>query len=302
MSGLALVCARLGAEVTGIDRAESSYMERLRAAGLEPRLGHDADQVPADAEVVVSTAIRRGQPRAGAGPRARPAGHPPRRAAGRALRRASPARGRRHPRQDDHRRDVHLGAARHRRRPGLLPRRRAAGLRPGRRGHQRRLGRGRVGRRRGRRERRELPGAAARDRGDHQPRARPPLALELARRAAPRPSPPSPRRPRASSRAPTCGCPARRRSASRASPSSRRRGACAGRRAARDRNRDPAGGWHPLSRPGRRDRRRGQPEVPGRHNVATRWRPSAVSRWRGPTSRAAPRRSPTSRASRAGSS
>ena len=36
MSGLALVCARLGATVTGSDRADSSYMERLRAAGLEP--------------------------------------------------------------------------------------------------------------------------------------------------------------------------------------------------------------------------------------------------------------------------
>jgi UDP-N-acetylmuramate--alanine ligase len=57
MSGLALVCHRLGAEVSGSDRAESSYMERLRAAGLDPRLGHDAAQVPADAEVIVSTAI-----------------------------------------------------------------------------------------------------------------------------------------------------------------------------------------------------------------------------------------------------
>jgi len=57
MSGLALVCRKLGAEVTGSDRAESSYTERLRAAGIEPHLGHDADQVPEDAEVIVSTAI-----------------------------------------------------------------------------------------------------------------------------------------------------------------------------------------------------------------------------------------------------
>jgi UDP-N-acetylmuramate--alanine ligase len=57
MSGLALVCKELGAEVTGSDRAESSYMDRLRAAGIEPALGHDAEQVPADAEVIVSTAI-----------------------------------------------------------------------------------------------------------------------------------------------------------------------------------------------------------------------------------------------------
>jgi UDP-N-acetylmuramate--alanine ligase len=57
MSGLALVAHRLGASVTGSDRSESSYLERLRAAGLEPVVGHDADLVPVDAEVVVSTAI-----------------------------------------------------------------------------------------------------------------------------------------------------------------------------------------------------------------------------------------------------
>jgi UDP-N-acetylmuramate--alanine ligase len=62
MSGLALVCRQLGAEVSGSDRAESSYMERLRAAGIEPQLGHDPDQVPADADVVVSTAVPEDNP------------------------------------------------------------------------------------------------------------------------------------------------------------------------------------------------------------------------------------------------
>ena len=57
MSGLALVCHGLGAAVSGSDRADSSYMERLRAAGLEPVIGHDASNLPEDAEVVVSTAI-----------------------------------------------------------------------------------------------------------------------------------------------------------------------------------------------------------------------------------------------------
>ena len=57
MSGLALVCARLGATVTGSDRGDSSYMERLRGAGLDPVVGHDAANLPAGAEVVVSTAI-----------------------------------------------------------------------------------------------------------------------------------------------------------------------------------------------------------------------------------------------------
>jgi UDP-N-acetylmuramate--alanine ligase len=57
MSGLALVCAELGATVSGSDRADSTYMERLRAAGLRPVIGHHADNLPEGAEVVVSTAI-----------------------------------------------------------------------------------------------------------------------------------------------------------------------------------------------------------------------------------------------------
>ena len=62
MSGLALVCHRLGAAVSGSDRADSSYMERLRAAGLEPVVGHDAANLPEGAEVVVSTAIGEDNP------------------------------------------------------------------------------------------------------------------------------------------------------------------------------------------------------------------------------------------------
>ena len=57
MSGLALVCAELGATVSGSDRGDSSYMERLRAAGLDPVVGHAAANLPEGAEVVVSTAI-----------------------------------------------------------------------------------------------------------------------------------------------------------------------------------------------------------------------------------------------------
>jgi UDP-N-acetylmuramate--alanine ligase len=57
MSGLALVARALGAEVTGSDRADSPYCERLREHGIEPAIGHDAANLPAGAEVVVSTAI-----------------------------------------------------------------------------------------------------------------------------------------------------------------------------------------------------------------------------------------------------
>jgi UDP-N-acetylmuramate--alanine ligase len=58
MSGLALVARALGAEVTGSDRGVGGpTAERLRAAGIEPAAGHDAGNVPAGAELVVSTAI-----------------------------------------------------------------------------------------------------------------------------------------------------------------------------------------------------------------------------------------------------
>ena len=57
MSGLALVCGELGAEVSGSDRSDSSYLERVRAAGIDAAIGHDAAGLPDGAEVVVSTAI-----------------------------------------------------------------------------------------------------------------------------------------------------------------------------------------------------------------------------------------------------
>ena len=57
MSGLALVAKALGARVSGSDRAESAYSARLREHGIEPAVGHDAANLPPDAEVVISTAI-----------------------------------------------------------------------------------------------------------------------------------------------------------------------------------------------------------------------------------------------------
>jgi UDP-N-acetylmuramate--alanine ligase len=62
MSGLALVAQTLGARVSGSDRSESSYCARLRAAGIEPAIGHDAANLPQGAEVVVSTAIPEDNP------------------------------------------------------------------------------------------------------------------------------------------------------------------------------------------------------------------------------------------------
>ena len=62
MSGLALVAKQLGAQVSGSDRAESSYSARLQAAGMEPAIGHAPENVPDGADVVVSTAIPESNP------------------------------------------------------------------------------------------------------------------------------------------------------------------------------------------------------------------------------------------------
>src|SRR6185437_1050995 len=52
MSGLALVARRLGAQVSGSDRAESPYSQRLREAGITPEIGHDAGHLAPGADVV----------------------------------------------------------------------------------------------------------------------------------------------------------------------------------------------------------------------------------------------------------
>ena len=63
MSGLALVAAQLGGEVTGSDRsATSSYALRLASAGIGVHEGHDRGHVPQSGELVVSTAIPEGNP------------------------------------------------------------------------------------------------------------------------------------------------------------------------------------------------------------------------------------------------
>jgi UDP-N-acetylmuramate--alanine ligase len=72
MSGLALVAVRLGADVSGSDRNESSYLERVRRSGATVVLGHDADNLPSGADVVISTAIAGDNPELAA---AREGGH-----------------------------------------------------------------------------------------------------------------------------------------------------------------------------------------------------------------------------------
>ncbi len=62
MSGLAWAAHQLGADVSGSDRSESSYLDRLRRAGVEVAVGHDPANLPERAEVVVSTAITEDNP------------------------------------------------------------------------------------------------------------------------------------------------------------------------------------------------------------------------------------------------
>lgn len=57
MSGLALTAHQLGAQVTGSDRDESTYTDRLKAEGIAVTIGHHAENVPDGADVVRSTAI-----------------------------------------------------------------------------------------------------------------------------------------------------------------------------------------------------------------------------------------------------
>ncbi len=60
MSGYARAAHALGAQISGSDRADSPYLERLRADGvLEASIGHDAANLPAGegVEVVYSSAV-----------------------------------------------------------------------------------------------------------------------------------------------------------------------------------------------------------------------------------------------------
>ena len=58
MSGLALACAALGAEVTGSDRAAPASLDRLRAAGVRVVVGHATENVSDGIELVYSSAVK----------------------------------------------------------------------------------------------------------------------------------------------------------------------------------------------------------------------------------------------------
>ena len=62
MSGLAKYLLENGCEVAGSDICDSKYVDKLRKLGATVHIGHNADNVPADAVVVASTAIRANNP------------------------------------------------------------------------------------------------------------------------------------------------------------------------------------------------------------------------------------------------
>jgi UDP-N-acetylmuramate--alanine ligase len=62
MSGLALIASHLGAEVSGSDQVASVYTQLLQERGIPVAMSHAADNVPAGAEVVYSTAVPASNP------------------------------------------------------------------------------------------------------------------------------------------------------------------------------------------------------------------------------------------------
>ena len=197
MSGLALVCARPRADRY---RGRSQRLPLIWSGSVRRGSRRRSATTPRTcsrgAEVVVLDRDRRREPRAGARPRARDRADSPWGVARRALCREAADRDRRHPRQDDDDRDGGLGAARAGGGSGLLRRRRGAGLGPDGAPANAGWGDERVGGRRGRRVRRQLPAPRPRDRRRHQRRDGPPLQLGLARAAGRGLRPSSPAVPR----------------------------------------------------------------------------------------------------------
>ncbi len=193
MSGLALVCHRLGARVTGSDRAESSYLARLREAGLEPARGPRRRRGPGRRRGRGLDRDRRRQPGAGPRPRAGPDGDPPRTSSWPSSARS----GRLIAVAGTHGKTTTAGMLVHALRalgadPAFFVGGELPGAGPDGAPANAGWGEGELGGRRGRRVRRQLPRASAGGRGRHQRRARPPRALVVAGRAGRRRSRASP--------------------------------------------------------------------------------------------------------------
>ena len=191
MSGVARVMLARGCTVSGSDAKESPVLAALQAEGATVHVGHAAVPPRRGADRRHLLGHPRGQPRAGGRPVARAARPAPFPGPGQHDGRLPPGRGRRGERQDHDHVDAHGGAAALRDRPVVRRRGRAGQAR-----HQRAPGDRRRLRRRGRRERRLVPGLPPRGRRRHQRPARPPRLLRHLRDGS---RPPTPRSPPPSS-------------------------------------------------------------------------------------------------------
>lgn len=62
MSVVAQLLSEEGHQVSGSDKADGERLEHLRSLGITCHVGHNAEQVPEDATVVISTAVRESNP------------------------------------------------------------------------------------------------------------------------------------------------------------------------------------------------------------------------------------------------
>ena len=62
MSGLAKYLLENGCDVSGSDIVDSKYIDKLRTLGAKVYIGQKKENVPSDAIVVASTAIRKTNP------------------------------------------------------------------------------------------------------------------------------------------------------------------------------------------------------------------------------------------------
>ena len=179
MSAIAEVMHTRGYHVQGSDLKDSANLERLRARGITCLIGHDPDNVKGAGHLVISSAVKAGNPGVRSGQGARPSHHSPRRDAGRADASLRHRVDHRHARQDHHHL-AHRRSAQGRRSRSHRDRRRHHQCL----GHQCPHRQGRMDGGRGRRVRRHVLEASDPDRRRHQYRPRAHGLLAVARRAA----------------------------------------------------------------------------------------------------------------------
>ena len=117
MSAIAEVMHTRGYTVQGSDLKDSANLERLRARNIRCLIGHDPANLDGATTLVISSAVKAGNPRIRSRQGARHSHHPPRRDACRADAAMRHRLHHRHPRQDHHHLADRRSAERRRPRP-----------------------------------------------------------------------------------------------------------------------------------------------------------------------------------------